>query len=250
LATTTGGHGSNTRRLGTRAAKPKRSPHRAGLLRESIFGINDGLVATVGLVSGEVLSHQPHGSIIIAALSATGAATVSMGIGSFLASSTQNDFLQKQIRDQDAKIQKSPDHERHHVAKLLGDIGLSRATIGPAQREITGSRRRWLRFLVRERLGVHEAQMESPVSNALIMASAVVVGSMPPVVPFLFPLPLVAARNLAWALSLLAAFGIGFGKGVMTASPRWKSGVQFLLLAGASAAVGAGIGLVLAQAGA
>lgn len=247
MATTSG---SGPRPPKTRVGVRRRSRQRAGLLRESIFGVNDGLVATVGLVSGEVLSHQPHGAVIVAALSAMGAATVSMGIGSFLASSTQNDFLQKQIRDQDAKLAHWPRHERRHVVQLLGAIGLSRRTIPQAAREITRSRPRWLRFMVRERLGVHENQWESPVANAVVMAIAVIVGSIPPVVPFLLPLSVVVARNIAWGASLAAAFAIGYGKGVMTDSPRLKSGVQFLLLAGASAAVGASIGLLLGQAGA
>lgn len=247
MATTSG---SGPRPPKRRASARRRSRWPAGVLRESIFGVNDGLVATVGLVSGEVLSHQPHGAVIVAALSAMGAATVSMGIGSFLASSTQNDFLQKQIRDQDAKLAQWPRHERRHVVQLLGAIGLSRRTIPLAAQEITQSRPRWLRFMVRERLGVHENQWESPVANAVVMAVAVMVGSIPPVLPFLLPLSVVAARNIAWAASLAAAFAIGYGKGVMTASPRLKSGVQFLLLAGASAAVGASIGLMLGQAGA
>jgi VIT1/CCC1 family predicted Fe2+/Mn2+ transporter len=247
LATTTG---SGSRSPGRAAHRQRISPKRASLLRESIFGINDGLVATVGLVSGEVLSHQSHGSVLIAALSAMGAATVSMGIGSFLASSTQNDFLRQQIVQQDESIGAAPGQARRHVVRLLGDIGLSHETTKRAETEITASRRRWLRFLVRERLGVHEDQMEQPVTNALIMAAAVVVGSLPPVVPFLLPLSITAARNLAWAASLTAAYAIGYGKGVMTHQPRWASGAQFLLLAGASAAVGAAIGLGLAHAGA
>ena len=243
MATTTGG--DSPRPAGVQiTAKP------SGFLREAVFGINDGLVATVGLISGEVLSHQPHGSILVAALSATGAATVSMAIGSYLASSSERDMEHKLIRDQAASIRRAPDGQAEKVRRLLRELGVARETVDLVTRDITRDRRRWLRFLVRESLGLHEGRRENPIQNAAIMASAVVVGSVPPVLPFLLPLGIGAARNLCWGLSLAAAFALGFGKAHMTESPPWTTGLRFMLLVSASAAVGAMIGLALGAAGA
>jgi VIT1/CCC1 family predicted Fe2+/Mn2+ transporter len=243
MATTTHGDASG------RDAVPAHA-QRTALLREAVFGINDGLVATVGLVSGEALSHQPHGAILVAALSATGAATVSMAIGSYLASRSERDMQHKLIRDQAASIRRSPSGQEALVRRLLTDLGVGRETVAAVAREITGDRRRWLRFLVRERLGLHEGRRENPIHNAAIMAVAVVLGSLAPILPFLLPLGITAARNLAWGLSLAAAFGLGLGKAAVTDSPRWGTGLQFMLLVSASAAVGAGIGLALGAAGA
>jgi VIT1/CCC1 family predicted Fe2+/Mn2+ transporter len=214
-------------------------------LREAVFGINDGLVATVGLVSGEVLSGQPRSSVLIAALSAVGAATVSMGIGSYLASSSQNDFARRQVHEQKLRIRRDPAHERAAVNDILEEMGVVESVRRAVMVRITDDRRRWLRFLVRERLGLHESRTEHPVKNAFTMAGGVILGTVPPVLPFLLPLSELSARNAAWILSLLAAFGLGAVKGRLTHTGLWLSGLQFMLLAGASSAVGAGIGILL-----
>lgn len=240
MVTTTRGHRFGGRQPGRRFAV-----HPGSLLREAVFGINDGLVATVGLVSGEVLSGQPRASVLIAALSAVGAATVSMAIGSYLASSAQNDLVKKQIHEQHIRIRRQPRQERAVVDALLDEMGVARGLRRAMSETITGDRGRWLRFLVRQRLGWHEDRTERPVANAVIMAIGVVLGSIPPTLPFLLPLTEPVARNLAWSLSLAAAFALGAVKGKTTASPVWRSGLQFMLLAGASSTVGASIGLAL-----
>lgn len=225
--------------------EPKSRLNLSVLLREAIFGVNDGLVATVGLVSGEALSHQSHASIIIAGLSAVGAAMVSMSVGSYLATVSQNDWVYRQIREQREDIKSHPHQEAHEVEELLEEIGIPDRAITDIRKDIISSRPRWLKFMVREALGVHPSHQEKPVANAVTMALAVVVGSSPPILPFLMPLPTLLARDLAWFLSLLAALAVGAIKGRVTGSSAIISALQFAVLASLSAAVGAGIGWVL-----
>ncbi|MCL4495846.1 MAG: VIT1/CCC1 transporter family protein [Firmicutes bacterium] len=236
----TAGEGNKPRKLGLNLRV---------LLREAIFGVNDGLVATVGLVSGEALSHQPHGSIVIAGLSSVGAAMVSMSMGSYLATTSQNDWVRQQIREQRADIQDHPHQEAHEVRELLEEIGIPDREIAGIRQDIISSRPRWLKFMIREALGVHPSHHETPLANAVTMAIAVAVGSSPPILPFLLPLPTLLARDLAWFLSLMAALTVGAIKGRLTGSPVVVSSLQFGVLASLSAAVGAGIGWLLGLAG-
>lgn len=54
-------------------------------LRETIMGFNDGVIATAGLVVGVASAHRPHSTVVLAALSASLAAAVSMACGQILA---------------------------------------------------------------------------------------------------------------------------------------------------------------------
>lgn len=222
----------------------------AGIIREAIFGINDGLVATVGLVSGESLSHQPHSSIVIAGLSAVGAAMVSMAVGSYVATSSQNDFTRKQMADEESEITDHPDQEKREVRRLLRQIGVPRKELPAVARNVVASRPRWLRFMLREELGIHEDKMEPPVRNAIVMGIAVLIGSAPPMLPYLFSLSVLGARYWSWGLSLATALVIGATKGRLTGSSLIRSALSFAVLAGLSAAVGAMIGLGLGAVGA
>ncbi|MCY0898377.1 MAG: VIT1/CCC1 transporter family protein [Firmicutes bacterium] len=233
----------------SRSASAARPSH-SGLIREAIFGINDGLVATIGLVSGEALSHQAHGAIIIAGCSAVGAAIVSMAVGSFLATQSENDFMRKEIRDQAEAIQQHPHRERHHVARLLDELGVPDEAVPVITRRIVQSRPRWLKFMAREHLGIHEKRTESPLTNAWVMGTAVLVGSLPPLLPYLLPLPLAVERDLSWALSLFAAFTLGAVKARLTRTSVVTNALSFGVLVSLSAAVGAGIGLIFGIVGA
>ncbi|MCY0878826.1 MAG: VIT1/CCC1 transporter family protein [Firmicutes bacterium] len=245
------GRRSGFRRVRARAqAAPPPKPSHSGLIREAIFGINDGLVATIGLVSGEALSRQAHGSIVIAGCSAVGAAIVSMAVGSFLATASENDFIRKEIADQAQAIQEHPERERRHVARLLDEMGVPDEAVPVLTRRIVRHRPRWLKFMAREHLGIHENRTESPITNALVMGFAVLAGSLPPLLPYLLPLPLALARNLSWAFSLGAAFALGAVKGRLTRTSLLKNALSFGVLVSLSAAVGAGIGVIFGAVGA
>lgn len=229
--------------VGARVRRPRLNL--AGLVREGIFGVNDGLVATVGLVSGEALAHQSYHAILIAAVSAAGAAVVSMSVGSYLATISENDFHRREIRRQAAAIAEEPRREHRHVQKLLADLGVPASAVPPAAANIVQSRRRWLAFMVREHLGIHAERQEMPLANAIAMGLSVIVGSSPPVIPYLLPLPLASARDLSWALAIASALALGAAKGHVTESSVARSALAFGVLVSLSSAVGALIGLGL-----
>lgn len=235
--------GGGTDAIGARVRRPRLNL--SGFVREGIFGVNDGLVATVGLVSGEALAHQSHHAILIAAISAAGAAVVSMSVGSYLATQSENDFERRAIRQQASAITRAPGREHRHVRRLLADLGVPAAAVPPVAANIVQSRQRWLNFMVREHLGIHPERRERPLANAVAMGLAVIVGSSPPVVPYLLPLPLGIARDLSWALAVASALALGAVKGRVTASSVAKSALAFGVLVSLSSAVGAAIGFGL-----
>ncbi len=215
---------------------------RSGIIHEAIFGINDGLVATVGLVSGEALAHQSHRSVLIAALSALGANVVSMAVGSYLATTSENDFNQREIREQKTQIERRPEHERRRMRRLLNEIGIPAASLPPVEANIVRSHSRWLNFMVREHLGIHQEKMERPLENAVTMGVAVMLGSAPPIIPYLLPFSVVISRNLSWIFALVAALGLGAFKGRITGSSMVRSAAWFGFLVSLSSLVGSLIG--------
>ncbi len=236
---------NRSRYIGGKKPLNRSDKSQSGLVREGIFGLNDGLVATIGLVSGEALSHQGHFSVVIAGLSAVGANMVSMAVGSYLATKSENDFMKKEISDQERAIRNHPHRERHHVARLLGDIGVPRSNVPGVTASIVQSRPRWLKFMAREHLGIHQNRAETPLKNSLVMGSSVIAGSTPPLLPYLLPLSLVTARDVSWAISMAGALTLGAVKGLLTRTSLVKSALSFGVLVSLSALVGAIIGLVI-----
>nr|MDA8195002.1 VIT1/CCC1 transporter family protein [Thermaerobacter sp.] len=69
----------------------------AASLRQIVFGVNDGLVATVGLVAGLTFAGSSQGVVIGATLAAIVAAVVSMALGSYLSTRTEVRYYQAQV---------------------------------------------------------------------------------------------------------------------------------------------------------
>lgn len=84
-----------------------------------------------------------------------------------------------------------------------------------------------------------------PGTRAAVMAAAVLLGSLPPLVPFALGIPSSKASGTALLLAAAAAFGLGVAKGRITATPRWRSGFVFVAAAGLAAGGGMLVGRLL-----
>jgi predicted membrane protein (TIGR00267 family) len=84
-----------------------------------------------------------------------------------------------------------------------------------------------------------------PAVRAAVMGLAVVLGSLPPLLPFLLPLAPGEALGAAVVLAAVAAFGLGVAKGRLTRTAPWRSGIVFLGAAAFAAACGMLVGRLL-----
>lgn len=71
---------------------------RASYLRTFIFGVEDGLVSTVGLLSGIAIAGTPRATIFLTGLVLIFVEGFSMAVGSFLSESSAEEFLEKKER--------------------------------------------------------------------------------------------------------------------------------------------------------
>src|SRR5215470_5067882 len=62
------------------------------LVREIIFGLNDGLISIVGFVAGITASAADLHTIVVGGLAAAIAGSVAMGMGAFVSSKSQRAF--------------------------------------------------------------------------------------------------------------------------------------------------------------
>ena len=214
-------------------------------LRESVFGVNDGLVATLGIVSGVTASRLGHLHVVLAALVSVVAAVVSMALGSYISTRSEIDFYASEIARERREIRETPEHEMQEIAEIYADYGFSSEEIAIFQRRFAQNPELWLEFMLRDELGILQGHMENPISNALTMAAAVFVGSMPPVIPYLLISSTSTALRVALVLSACAAFTLGVLKASVSKGTWWKSGLQFLGVAAAAAVIGIGIGDLL-----
>src|SRR5215510_7748422 len=67
------------------------------LVRELIFGLNDGVISTVGFLAGVTATLTDMHSIALAGMAAAFAGGVAMAMGAFVASKSQSAFFRAEI---------------------------------------------------------------------------------------------------------------------------------------------------------
>jgi len=181
----------------TRLAEPLRRFHKEAwhtpqgrLIREVIFGLNDGVISTIGFLAGVTATIGDLRTIALGGLAAAFAGTLAMAIGAYVSSKSQRRFFEAEIAREAWEIENMPDHEREEIREIYGQLGFSADEIDLIVRRVTSNPELWLRFMSREELGLAEETFDPPVRIALVTGVAFLAGALIALVPyFLHPPP-------------------------------------------------------------
>jgi vacuolar iron transporter family protein len=213
-----------------------------GELPDLILGGQDGLVNVLGLVLGLVAATNSGRIVIIGALAALLAESISMGAVAYTSRVAERDYYVAQRDRQRREVDERPDEKRAElrtaIAKLIGDDIADQAVAS-----ITKDRDRWAEALMHIALDVSEPQ-RTGLARASIVGAATAVGSFIPLLPFLL-LPPVAAAVAAVVISGLALFGVGAYKARTLVGDWRRSGFQLTVIGLGAAFAGYLIGVVL-----
>jgi predicted membrane protein (TIGR00267 family) len=214
-------------------------------IREVVFGVNDGLVSITGLVVGVTASHLTSQQILIAAIAAVMAATVAMALGQYLSTAAQNEYFWAERSREMREVYEVPHEEVAEVESIYRAQGFSHEQVAMLTQHITADKDRWVDFMMKNELGIMLDNLDRPWQSALVMGLAVIVGSLPPVLPYVFIHRPPSALVWAIGLAIVAAFGLGSLKAAVGKTSWLKSGLQFLVVTGIAIVIGivAGHGL-------
>ncbi len=225
--------------------KRERHVSGAGWVSDAIYGINDGLGAVFGIVSG--MAGYTGGSeiVLITGLAGTLASALSMGSSAYLAAKSQREVYQGEIAREKAEIEHNPDEEREELELFYQLKGFTEAESRTLVARIQERPEDFLKTLVQEELGLSETTFPNPWKACLSATASTAVGGLIPVLPFFFTRGVPA---VAWAaaLSILAHFGVGIAKSLVTTRPWWISGAEMTLVAVIAGALTYGLGLAFA----
>lgn len=215
---------------------------RGRVIREIIFGMNDGLVTTVGFLAGVTGSISESRYILLAGMAEIVAGAVSMSLGGYLATKSQREFFHSEIEREKWEIEKMPEKEAQEVRDIYGEMGFSRSEQDMIVKRVTSDKELLLRFMKREELGLIDEHLDEPIQVALIMGFSFVVGSLPPILPYFFINAPHSAIWVAILFSVLFLFIAGIAKTWLTKVKPLRSGLETTLLGVFASGVGYGLG--------
>ena len=216
---------------------------------DAIYGVNDGLGAIFGIVSG--VSGATAGDskyVLLAGLSGMIASALSMGSGAYLAAKSEQEIYHAEIaREREAIRLNQP--EASELLSLYYQVkGLPEADAHHMVNHIASDPEQLLRALASERLGSSEEALSNPIVSATSGALSTAVGALIPIVPFFF-LHGVPAVIAAAIVSLAAHFAVGAAKSLITIRSWWSSGLEMTIVGAVEGAVTYGIGILLGKGG-
>jgi VIT1/CCC1 family predicted Fe2+/Mn2+ transporter len=216
---------------------------------DAIYGVNDGLGAIFGIVSG--VSGATSGDskyVLLAGLSGMIASALSMGSGAYLAAKSEREIYHAEIaREREAIAMNGPE-ARELLALYYQMKGLPEADAIHMVNHIASDPEQLLRALASERLGASEESLSNPLVSASSGALSTAVGAIIPVIPFFFMqgIPAVIAAAI---ISLAAHFAVGAAKSLITVRSWWSSGLEMTIVGALEGAVTYGIGILLGKGG-
>ena len=213
-------------------------------IREFVFGIQDGLISTVGLLAGVQGATENSLVVIVTGLTAMFSGAVSMAAGSYLSAGAQKDIFDKEITDAEKLAEREPYIAAEGLLNALDDEGLTKEQSYRMVKTLLQERNVFLRTFREKVFGLGSAEINQPLPAALVMGLSFVMGAAVPIVPYLI-FSGVSAFYVSGLLGGLTLFGVGAFKGRLAGQSLWSAGAQFFLVAVGAAVVGYLIGLIV-----
>jgi predicted membrane protein (TIGR00267 family) len=231
--------------LGEIAGRPGEPWHRTesgGLLRNVIYGFNDGLTANFGLVAGVIgaSAAQQHQFVIVAGVAGIIADALSMGSSGYLAAKSEQEVYAHEIAMEREEIELMPEVERDELALMYEAKGMRAETAHALASEVMRDPQRMLDEQVQQELGIGE-QTTSPLREGWITGLATAIGALIPVFPFLV-LEGSSAIIAAFIVAMLSHFLVGAARSMFTGRGIFRSGFDMFIVGLGVAIVGYYVG--------
>lgn len=211
-------------------------------MRDIILGVNDGLVSIflliVGVVGGGLTTEQ----ILLAGVAAAIAGAVSMASGEYIATKSQEQVFDREMKLEKEHLRYHRDVERQEIRDMFGDLGFEPADAERIVEIVDADDEAFLKVMMALEFGVVDTERRSPVTAMLMSGLLFLGGSVPSILPFVFTDDPYTGLWMAAMGSGIALFGVGALKTVVTQTNPIMSGLENVGIAAVGAAVSYGVG--------
>lgn len=217
------------------------NPGAASMIREIVFGMEDGMVSTLGSITGIAAATQNPFTTVLAGLVIIAVESISMGVGSYLSNKSEKEIDERKIFEEKQEIERQPDEERDELLGMYikdgwpGALAEKMADFAKTKPEIM------LKEMSFRELEVIPESLGNPVRNGIAMMISYVIGGVIPLCTYLF-LPVYEAIFPSIVVTLLGLFTLGVVTTRFTKRSWWKAGFEMLILGSMAALIGYAVG--------
>ncbi|MGI8431266.1 MAG: VIT1/CCC1 transporter family protein [Chthoniobacterales bacterium] len=220
-----------------------------GWVADAIYGVNDGLGAVFGIVSGVAgATDNAQHIILISGLAGMMASSLSMGAGAYLANKSEREIYEAEIAREKAEVEENPEEEIEEMALFYQLQGFAAEESQRMAERLAEQPEQLVQAMAQSELGLSQHHFPNQWTSAFSAALSTAIGAFIPIIPFFFMsgFPAVIA---AFVISILAHFAVGAIKSLITIRSWWASGFEMTMVGILEAVVTYGLGLAFGAIG-
>jgi predicted membrane protein (TIGR00267 family) len=212
-------------------------------IREVVFGMQDGLISTVALVSSVAAATTERYIVIVAGLTTALAGMISMATGSYLSSKAEKELHTAEIEKEARELEEKPEEEMAELIEIYLREGLTLEEAERLTERMAQDKQLWLKTLAEKELGLSPGMAESPAKDAMTMGVSFILGAAVPILPY-FLIDSNIVIPISIGATILTLFGVGVVKSKVTRKSPVRSGLEIVLIGTFSALLGYLIGTI------
>lgn len=222
---------------GWQAVKPRipDTPQRRTLekqrsIRETVFGVQDGILTTLGIITGVGVAEGERSAVLISGFLAMLAGALSMGVGEYLGRKSEREVVQATIDMEKGEMAAHPQAEFAEQVAYYKLKGFSAEEAQMIVRRLVQHPDIYLYEMVRDEFGIDPREADdSGLRGPLVMAGSFAIGSFVPILAFLLPIAMSASNFVALSLAVLVLFGVGYYAGTLGNRNPFQKGLVIAL---------------------
>ena len=236
------------RRLDTMLRRETWHVRAGGWIGQAIYGVNDGLGAAFGVVSGVAGATQANGEfVLLSGFAVMVASALSMGSGAYLAMKSEREVYEAEVERERHEIESNPKEELEELELFYQLKGFTEEEARAMAKRLGEKPDQLLKTHVQEELGLSEETFPNEWRAAVSAMVSTAIGATIPVIPFLFTSGM-TALIISLVVSTAAHFLVGASKVLVTGRSWLKSGAEMTLVGLGEAAITYAIGLLVSPA--
>jgi vacuolar iron transporter family protein len=183
-------------------------------IREVVFGMQDGILTTLGIITGVGVAEGERTAVFISGFLALLAGALSMGVGEYLGRKAEREVVQATIDLEKREMAEDPQGEFTEQVAYYKLKGFSADEAEMIVKRLAQMPEIYLYEMVRDEFGIDPREAEDAGLRApLAIGGSFAIGSLVPILAFMLPFSMRVSTAASLLFALVALFAVGYYAG-------------------------------------
>ncbi|MFA7662383.1 MAG: VIT1/CCC1 transporter family protein [Patescibacteria group bacterium] len=211
-------------------------------LRDVVFGAEDGMVSTLGAITGIAIGADNQFMVLLSGCVIISVESISMGIGSYISKKAEEDADKRKIVDERCELKNFPEEGDLELEKIYIKNGWPKRLAREMAQVAFKNKKIALKEMIYHKIGISKQDInEKPIKNGIFMFFSYVVGGLIPLLSYFF-FPFHLAIIISVSITMLGLFLLGVWTTRFSKRKWWRAGFEMFALAGIASVAGFAVG--------